>query len=66
VQQAGASKDAQIAKLQSDLTQVTKAQDALAARLPLNRLAVLEQQLQRLSQRAPAVAKKPGKKIKDV
>lgn len=49
VQQANASKDVQIAKLQSDLMQVTKAQDALAARIPLDRLAALELQLKQLA-----------------
>jgi hypothetical protein len=53
VQQANASKDLQIAKLQSDLSLVTKAQDSLIARLPLSRIDALEQQLNRLS--VPAV-----------
>jgi hypothetical protein len=41
IQQANAAKDAQIAKLQSDLLQVTKAHDSLAERLEarINRLA---------------------------
>ena len=49
VQQASAGKDVQIAKLQSDLVLVTKAQDALGARLPLARLDAIEQRLDRLS-----------------
>jgi hypothetical protein len=53
VQQASANKDVQITKLQNDLTLVTKAQDTLAARLPLNRLEALEQELHRLSRPGP-------------
>lgn len=53
VQQANANKDAQIAKLKSDLTLVTNAQDELAARLPLDRLSAIEAQLKRLGGTAP-------------
>lgn len=68
VQQVGAQKDVQIAKLQSDLEMVTKAQDNLAARLPLNRLETLEKQMALLSRSAPPaqpktrVAKKSARK----
>lgn len=79
VQQASANKDVQIAKLQDDLVVVTRAQDALAARLPpIERLNALEQQLSRLTRPAGPVAKKapvkpaakkaarkPGKKKSD-
>jgi hypothetical protein len=49
VQQANANKDVQIAKLQNDLATVGKAQDNLSARLPLDRLALLEKQMSALS-----------------
>jgi hypothetical protein len=49
LRQANADKEAEIVKLQSDLTRVRAAQDNLAARLPLDRLALLEAQVRRLS-----------------
>lgn len=59
VQQASANKDVQIAKLQDDLVVVTRAQDALSARLPpLERLNALEQQLNRLTGPVGPVARK--------
>jgi hypothetical protein len=56
VQQANAGKDLRIAKLQTDLALVTQAQDALAARLPLDRLAALEQQVLHLTRPALGAA----------
>jgi hypothetical protein len=50
VQQASANKDAQIARLQSDLRLVTKAQDELAGRVPLSRIDAIEKQLALLMQ----------------
>ena len=63
VQQASANKDVQIAKLQDDLVVVTRAQDALSARLPpIERLNALEEQLSRLNRPvAPVGRKAPAK-----
>ena len=44
-----AAKDAEIVKLQTDLVQVRQSQDQLIARLPLDRLSRLEQQLSLLT-----------------
>lgn len=62
VQKVNASKDLQIAKLQGDLALVTKAQDTLAARLPLARLEALEQKFSRLSLPASPQVKTPAVK----
>jgi len=51
VRQAAADKDAEIVRLRGDLTNLRSAQDNLAARLPLNRLQALEQQIELLQRR---------------
>ena len=64
VRQAAADKDAEIVKLRSDLANVHSAQDNLAARIPLNRLEALEQQIELLQRRAvpaPPGARAPAR-----
>ncbi len=59
VLQANAEKDVQLAKLRDDLQRVTKAQDTLSTRIPLDRLTALEQQIKRLSPGTPVSRKTP-------
>lgn len=60
LRQSHAEKDVQIGKLTSDLVTLRKAQDNLAARLPLARLDALEQQLAGLGRVAGPVRAAPA------
>lgn len=56
LRQSSSAKDVQIAQLQDDLATVRTAQDNLIQRIPLDRLAALEQQIKQLARTPAGVA----------